>query len=256
MTVGYTKLPQHFYITTPLPCPYLEGRLERKVITELRGPGSDHLHDVLSHAGFRRSHSVAYIPACTACDACKPVRVMADAFKMKRSLRKIANHNTDLVMHNAAPVATAEQFGLFSRYQRFRHHSGDMARMDFRDYRAMIEDSSVDTYIQEYRLPAPLENAGENSGETAGDLVACCLVDRLRDGFSAVYSFFDPELDRRSLGSFMVLRLIHEARIHELPYVYLGYLVEACRKMNYKTRFRPLEILTGQGWQLYRPGNQ
>jgi arginine-tRNA-protein transferase len=131
--------------------------------------------------------------------------------------------------------ATTEQYRVFSRYQRSRHAESDMASMTYGDYRAMVEDSPVMTVLLEHR-------------KSDGSLVAACLADLLDDGLSAVYSFFDPGEAARSPGTAMILALIAEARRRTLPYVYLGYWIGASRKMAYKTRFRPLEALTSQGW--------
>ncbi len=134
------------------------------------------------------------------------------------------------------PRATAEQFHLFARYQRGRHNDGEMAQMDFGDYRTMIEVGSANSFVAEMRHPT-------------GALVAACLADRLGQGLSAVYSFFDPDQPRRSLGSFVILWLVEEARRLHLPYVYLGYWIADSQKMAYKAQFRPLEMLTKEGWQ-------
>jgi arginine-tRNA-protein transferase len=128
-----------------------------------------------------------------------------------------------------------EQFALFSRYLSCRHGDGEMAGMGFADYRAMVEDTPIDSGLFELR-------------EADGTLVAGCLVDRSTDGLSAVYSFFEPDRTADSLGSFIVLRLIDEARRRALPYVYLGYYIAESRKMAYKTRFRPLEAFGPEGW--------
>ncbi|MDQ2804956.1 MAG: GNAT family N-acetyltransferase, partial [Pseudomonadota bacterium] len=133
--------------------------------------------------------------------------------------------------------ATAEQFQLFQRYQLARHGDGDMATMSFYDYRAMIEDTPIETSVAEFR-------------DRDDRLVGGCLTDRLGDGLSAVYSFFAPELERRSLGTYAILWLIGRARQLGLPYVYLGYWVPDSRKMAYKARFRPSEILVHGAWRL------
>jgi arginine-tRNA-protein transferase len=133
--------------------------------------------------------------------------------------------------------ATAEQFQLFQRYQRARHGDGDMATMSFYDYRAMIEDTPIDSFIVEFRDPDDR-------------LVGACLTDRLGDGLSAVYSYFGPGMERRSIGTFTILWLIERARAQGLPYVYLGYWVAESRKMAYKARFRPSEILSGGVWRM------
>ncbi len=227
--------PQFFYTTTPLPCPYLPGRTERKLVTELTGTDSEALHDRLSRAGFRRSHNIAYSPVCRGCSACVPIRILADAFMPGRTQRKVAARNADLLVRPVPARATAEQFALFQAYQQGRHGGGDMAAMGFYDYRAMVEDTPITTGLVEFRLPS-------------GRLVGACLTDWLSDGLSAVYSFFAPEEARRSLGTHAVLWLLEEARRLGLPYVYLGYWVAQSRKMAYKAAFEPAEVLRGGRW--------
>ncbi len=228
--------PQHFYRTAALPCPYVPGRVERKLITELSGHEAIEFYNGLSRAGFRRSHHLAYRPACSGCSGCVPVRIPVADFAAGRSLRRIRNSNGDLAVRVAEPQATLEQYRLFARYQRSRHSDSDMASMTFGDYRAMIEDSPVMTRLIELR-------GGGNR------FLGACLVDLLDDGLSAVYSFYDPDAIKRSLGTFLVLALVDEARHRRLPYVYLGYWIGESPKMAYKARFRPLERLGPQGWQ-------
>lgn len=224
-----------FYRTASLPCPYLDGQTERKLITEIGGHESYAFYNELSRAGFRRSHHLAYRPACAGCSACLPVRVDVANFETTRSLRRTMTANRDLTTRLAPARATTEQYRVFSRYQRSRHADSDMASMTYGDYRAMVEDSPVMTVMQEHRRPD-------------GTLVAACLADLLDDGLSAVYSFFDPAESARSLGTAVILALVAEAQKRALPYVYLGYWIGESRKMAYKTRFRPLEALTPQGW--------
>jgi arginine-tRNA-protein transferase len=231
------RRPQFFYTTAPLPCPYLAGRTERKVVTEIVGPGAEALHDRLSRAGFRRSHNIAYAPVCPSCQACVPIRVPVGSFQPGRTLRKIARVNAELEGYRVAARATSEQFQLFQRYQQVRHRDGDMASMSFYDYRAMVEDTPVETFIIEFRDPEDR-------------LISACLTDRLGDGLSAVYSFFAPGMETRSLGTHAVLWLIERARAMGLPYVYLGYWVPESRKMAYKARFRPSEILVNGTWRM------
>jgi arginyl-tRNA--protein-N-Asp/Glu arginylyltransferase len=232
---------QHFYRTSALPCPYLPARVERKVITELAGRDARPLYDELSRAGFRRSHNLAYRPACPGCNGCVPVRVDAAAFRPGPSMRRVIRRNADLARHEIGPRATAEQYRLFVRYQRARHGGSDMADMTFGDYRSMVEDSPIDTRVFEFR-------------DAAGRLVAACLADRTDDGFSAVYSFFETEEEQRSLGTLMVLSLVRRAVEEKRPYVYLGYWIRDSAKMAYKTRFRPLEQLGPRGWERLDPG--
>ena len=230
------RRPQFFYTTAPLPCPYVLGRTERKVVTEISGPDAESLHDRLSRAGFRRSHNIAYAPVCPGCNACVPIRIPTAKFKPDRTLRRIARDNAELTGQDVPARATAEQFALFQRYQQARHGDGDMATMSFYDYRAMVEDTPIETFVVEFRDPS-------------GELVGGCLADRLGDGLSAVYSYFLPGLERRSLGTFAILWLIERAQALGLPHVYLGYWVPESRKMAYKSRFRPSEVLQGGSWR-------
>jgi len=232
-----TRRPQFFYTTTPLPCPYLPGRTERKIVTELTGPDSEVLHDRLSRAGFRRSHNIAYSPVCPGCRACIPIRVRSAEFLANRTQRKIMARNADLDVRAVPARATAEQFALFQHYQQSRHAGGDMAAMGFYDYRAMVEDTPITTGIVEFR-------------DATGRLLGACLTDWLSDGLSAVYSFFAPEEDRRSLGAYAVMWLLAEAVRSGQPYVYLGYWVADSRKMAYKASYRPAEVLIQGNWQL------
>jgi len=230
------RRPQFFFTTAPMPCPYLSGRMERKIVTELSGHDARRLHDTLSRSGFRRSHSIAYAPACPGCRACVPVRVAVGGFRWSKSFRRTWNANADLDARIVPPRATAEQYRLFSAYQESRHAGSDMALMGFYDYRAMVEDSPIDTLLIEFR-------------DANRKLVAVCLMDRMDDGVSAVYSFFEPDAPgRQGIGTHIVLWLIEEARRRALPYVYLGYWIADSRKMAYKIRFRPLEAYRPEGW--------
>jgi len=231
------RRPQFFYTTAPLPCPYLAGRTERKVVTELSGVEAEALHDRLSRAGFRRSHNIAYSPVCPGCQACVPIRIVVADFEPDRTQRRVARANAEISTIEMPARATAEQFTLFNRYQKTRHADGDMAAMGFYDYRAMIEDTPISTSVVELR-------------DATDRLLGACLTDRLSDGLSAVYSFYEPGEEKRSIGTFMVLWLVQRARELSLPYVYLGYWVPESRKMAYKARFRPSEVLVGGTWRV------
>lgn len=235
-TTPFAVPPQHFYRTAALPCPYVRGRIERKLVTELAPRDAVDFYNALSRAGFRRSHNLAYRPACAGCNACLPVRIPVADFVLSRSLKRVRNLNRDLAARLAPPNVTVEQFRLFLRYQRSRHADSDMAAMTYGDYRAMIEDSPVVTRLVELR-------------NAAGTLFGACLVDLLDDGLSAVYSFYEPVDGNRSLGNLLVLALVDEALAGGLPYVYLGYLINESPKMAYKARFRPLEALQPGGWR-------
>jgi arginyl-tRNA--protein-N-Asp/Glu arginylyltransferase len=234
-----------FYLTAPSPCPYLEGQEERKVFTHLVGDRAAELNDLLTHGGFRRSQSIAYRPACEGCRSCVSVRVLAARFRPTRSMRRVVERNEDMVgdMRNAHP--TSEQYSVFRSYLDTRHRDGGMADMTVLDYAMMIEDSHVDTKVVEYRRRGPDSSI---NGRGAGSLLAVALTDVLSDGLSMVYSFFDPDADDRSLGTFMILDHIERAQAMGLDYVYLGYWVQGSRKMDYKGRFLPQERLLPTGW--------
>lgn len=231
-----------FFVTSPAPCPYLAGKTERKVFTELKGPHSEQLNDALGRIGFRRSQTVAYRPSCADCRACVSVRVAAMEFRPSNSQKRILKRNSDLISAECRPWATAEQFELLQKYLEHRHPGGGMAAMDEVDYADMVEHTSVSSFVVEYREPSG------NDGE--GRLVAACLMDRQGDGLSMIYSFYDPEhKDRSGLGTYVILDHIRRAAQASLPYVYLGYWVEGSDRMQYKVRFRPLEQLGPDGWR-------
>lgn len=236
MTEQPRDTPQ-FYLTSPTNCPYLPGRQERKVFTHVVGRRAPELNDLLTHGGFRRSQTIAYRPACEACKACVSVRVLAREFEPTRNMRRVLKANADLLVAVTAPKPTSEQYSLFRAYLDSRHYDGGMADMSVLDYAMMVEDTHIDTRIVEYRSPAR-DNA----------LIGVALTDRLGDGLSMVYSFYEPEEAERSFGTFMILDHIRRATDHGLPYVYLGYWVEGSRKMDYKARFMPQERLGGEGW--------
>ena len=235
MTQHSRDTPQ-FYLTAPSPCPYLGGKEERKVFTHLVGERAAELNNILTQGGFRRSQSIAYRPACEGCRGCVSVRVVAKEFQPTRSMRRIANRNADITGEMKTAVPTSEQYSIFRAYLDSRHRDGGMADMTVLDYAMMVEDSHIETRIIEYRMRG------------SGELVAIALTDVLGDGLSMVYSFFEPDLAARSLGTFMVLDHIARAKRMGLSYVYLGYWVRGSRKMDYKGRFLPQERLMPDGW--------
>ena len=211
--------------------------MERKLFTRLTRDLTTNveINSMLTRAGFRRSHDIAYRPACTNCTACVPVRVPVRLFHWSRNLKRLAARNRDLRLEisNAAP--TSELYDLFARYQHARHADSDMALMGAADFAQMLEDGEADTRLYSLR-------------DEAGVLLASVIVDPVGDGLSAVYSFYAPDQPKRSLGTQLVLSLIEETRRERLSYVYLGYWIEASKKMAYKARFQPLQALTPQGW--------
>lgn len=224
-----------FFLTIPAPCPYLPGRMERKIFTQLDPLDGPHLNNYLTHAGFRRSQNVIYRPACESCRECRSMRIDVKAFRPTRSQKRTQARNQDLKVETVIAIATREQFDLLARYLQSRHPNGGMTEMDFLRFEMMVEECASDTEIVEYR----------DANDT---LVACMLIDRLSDGLSLVYSFFDPEIAKRSPGNFMILTQLDRALQEGLPYLYLGYWVPGSPKMDYKARFQPAEILSHRGW--------
>ncbi|MGB7653865.1 MAG: arginyltransferase [Novosphingobium sp.] len=238
-----------FFVTSPAPCPYLPGKSERKVFTELKGPHADELNDALGRIGFRRSQTVAYRPSCIDCQACVSVRVVAGEFRASTSQKRNLKRNGDLIGTVCRPWSTIEQFELLQLYLGQRHPGGGMTNMDEIDFADMVEHTPVDSWIVEYREPG--------SDGRPGKLVGACLTDRQGDGLSMIYSFYDPDhAMREGLGNYIILDHIERARSLGLPYVFLGYWVDGSPRMQYKIRYRPMERLTRSGWARIEDGEQ
>lgn len=227
------------FLTAAMPCPYLPDRQERKLFTHLSGRRASALHHVLSDNGFRRSQNLIYRPACEGCNACQSVRIVADEFQPSGRFRRVMKANRDLAVSVRQPSATAEQYELFKAYLETRHAGGGMTQMSFQDYEYMVEDTPVQSVLVEYRL----------RDHPSEPLVAVALTDVMPDGLSMVYSFYDPQMAQRSLGTFLILDHIAQVRSARLDYVYLGYWVKDSPKMAYKALYRPLEVQRGHaGW--------
>ncbi|PDT17514.1 arginyltransferase [Rhizobium sp. J15] len=249
MNTQTTPSPQ-FYLTAPAACPYLPHEMERKVFTHLVGPRAAEMNDILTQGGFRRSQNIAYRPACESCRACVSVRILAQEFEPTKSMKRVLAANSDIIATEFAAQPSSEQYSLFRRYLDFRHQQGGMSDMTVLDYAIMVEDTHVNTRIVEYR------RREEGSGleeRPKGELLAAALTDTMSDGLSMVYSYFNPALERRSLGTFMILDHVRRTKALGLPHVYLGYWVQGSRKMDYKTRFQPQEHLTPRGWERFDP---
>ncbi|WP_424986206.1 arginyltransferase [Microbulbifer sp. S227A] len=225
-----------FYVTAPQPCPYLEGRMERKLFTSLQGDNADRLNNGLSQQGFRRSQNVLYRPSCAECSACLSARIDVDRFKPTKSQKRAARRNADIARQATSPWATEDQYDLFRRYLDARHADGGMADMDVFEFSAMIEETPIRSRVIEYSDPR------------GDELVGVSLTDVLEDGLSMVYSFYAPDRLQHSLGTYMIMDHIEIARSAGLPYVYLGYWVPGSRKMGYKAKFSGLEVYVGGEW--------
>jgi arginyl-tRNA--protein-N-Asp/Glu arginylyltransferase len=231
-----------FYVTAPQPCPYIDGRMERKLFTSLQGDHSQKLNDSLSKQGFRRSQNVLYRPTCADCSACMSARIRVADFVLSKTQRRILKGAGHLRRNATSPWATEDQFSLFRRYLDARHADGGMADMDVFEFAAMIEETPIKSRVVEYTRPCDTTEHGRA-------LVAVSLTDVFEDGLSMVYSFYDPLFADLSLGTFAILDHIEIAREAGLPYVYLGYWVPGSRKMGYKATFSAVEIYKGGAWQ-------
>lgn len=233
-------LAPQFYVTAPQACPYLDGRFERKLFTSLQGEHARKLNDALSKQGFRRSQNVLYRPSCAECSACYSARIAVADFTPRKSQRRVMKRNAFLERNATSPWATEAQYSLFRRYLEHRHADGGMADMDVFEFAAMVEETPIKSRVIEYTYhPAPTAKS---------ELAAVCLTDVFDDGISMVYSFFEPDLTKNSLGTYIILDHVEIARDAGLPYVYLGYWVPGSPKMDYKANFSGLEIYRQGQW--------
>ncbi len=216
--------------------------MERKLFTALQGEYAQRLNDALSKQGFRRSQNVLYRPSCAECSACLSARIRVADFEPSRTHKRVMKGAAHLRRNATSPWATEDQFALFRRYLDARHADGGMADMDVFEFAAMVEETPIKSRVIEYTRPS-------TPGERGRPLACVSLTDVFDDGLSMVYSFYDPDLQALSLGTFAILDHIEIAREAGLPYVYLGYWVPGSRKMGYKANFSALEIYKGGAWQ-------
>ena len=223
-----------FYATAPYPCSYLPGRLARSQVATPSYLIDTPTYGHLVASGFRRSGAFTYRPYCDHCRACTPVRVLANEFEPNRSQRRTQKANAHLTTRVMELKFTHEHYTLYRRYQSTRHAGGGMDHDSREQYSHFLLQSNVHTRLVEFR--------------DQGHLRMVAIIDELADGLSSVYTFFDPERTRLSLGTYSILWQIGEARRRKLPYVYLGYWIEESRKMSYKTDFQPIEGLMRTSW--------
>lgn len=232
--------PVKVYLNHPASCPYLPDREEQRILIPLSHDAAvaQEQTSFFTRLGFRRSQNMLYRPQCPSCMACVSLRILANDFRAASTQAKIHRRNSDLIWREI-PLAdcAAQLYGLFRSYQLARHSSSDMARFSDDDFASLLQPAAAGNTC--FTL----------SDAESGAVIGAILADRTDDGFSAVYSFYDPAQTVRSLGTELVLRLIDQAQSEKLPYIYLGYWIADCGKMNYKNKFRPAEILSADGWQ-------
>lgn len=227
-----------FYLTAPYPCSYLEGEMARSQVLLPGEVSDDALYSQLVVLGFRRSGHYIYRPRCDQCEACVPARIPVQDFKQDRSQRRCFQRLSHLSVRLRPLVFDHEHFELYQRYQHLRHPGGGMDEDGENQYAQFMLTSPVTSALVEFR-----------DGKR---LVMVSLVDQIDDGLSAVYTFYEPDLPKAGFGVYSVLWQIEMCKEVGLPYVYLGYYIENCRKMSYKARYKPLEVYRGGRWQIFQ----
>lgn len=222
--------------TLPHPCGYLPDREATTVFVDPQTPIDQRLYSRLSELGFRRSGGYLYRPQCAACQACVPARVPVSLFVPDRKQRRCWRRNKDLDIFHVESIDTDEHYELYARYIERRHADGEMYPPSRDQFRSFLTQAWGSTRYIEFRA--------------RGRLVAVAVTDLLTAGLSAIYTFFDPDEDKRSLGSYCILYQIEWARRLGLPSLYLGYWIEQCQKMAYKSQFQPTELLRENRWAL------
>jgi leucyl-tRNA---protein transferase len=224
-----------FYATAPYPCSYLPDRAARSQVATPSHLIDARVYSELVRLGFRRSGAFTYRPYCDHCRACVPVRVRATEFTPSRSQRRALRVHARLIPTRRELTYDAEHYALYLKYQRLRHPGGGMDQDSREQYQHFLLHSNVATELYEFR--------------EAGELRMVSLVDRLHDGLSSVYTFFDPTKLGASLGTFGIVWQIERCMLLGLPYLYLGYWIAESRKMAYKAGFRPIEGFVGGSWR-------
>jgi leucyl-tRNA---protein transferase len=226
------------FATHPHQCSYLEGEDATTVFVDPSQRMNGKLYRQLSELGFRRSGGHVYRPQCAQCQACVPARIPVALFKPNRQQKRCWKRNEDLTVQTLGAIDDDEHYGLYARYISERHSDGDMYPATRGQFRSFLTSEWGITRYLAMRLE--------------GRLVGVAVCDQMDNALSAVYTYFDPELHLRSLGTYGILLQVHHAREQTLDYVYLGYWIKACPKMNYKSQFRPLELLINRRWTLLR----
>ena len=226
-----------FYASEPHPCNYLPDKLALTVFADPNVPMTTAIYSRIIEYGFRRSGEYVYIPKCPDCNSCISVRIPVAEFIPNRNQRRVINRNSDISMQRHTPTFNDERYQMYRTYIHSRHSGGGMDNPTAGDYLKFLSSSWSDTVFYEMRLQ--------------DQLIGVTVADQLHIGLSAVYTYFDPNEEKRSPGSFAILWLIEEARRLGLRWLYLGYYIPGCRKMSYKDRFRPLEAFINGRWHKF-----
>ena len=231
--INFNQKLLNLRITRSHECAYLENRAEQRLAADISE--APNLHDQLAESGFRRVENWVYRPVCNNCNACIPIRVDAQNFSLSKNTKRIVTKNSSIKISQHDVDANEEAYELFKTYLKSRHNDGQMANMSYSDFHSMVHNSPIDTFMIKYRNE---KNA----------LIACLLMDGQRDGLSAVYSFFNPNYEKQSLGTFLILDAIAHTIKFSKKWLYLGYLVKNSQKMAYKARFKPYQLYLNGNW--------
>lgn len=223
-----------FYATPEHSCSYLPNRQAKTLFVDPKAVVDRSSYSVLSDLGFRRSGNHVYRPHCEGCNACLSARLPVDSFRLSKSQKRVLKSNSDLRLEISEPTLTDEIYDLYRRYITARHADGDMYPPSREQFLSFLVTSDQETYFYLFRQQR--------------QLMAVAVVDRLEQGQSAIYTFFEPQQPQRSLGRFAILKQIEDTQQRELPYLYLGYWIRGCNKMNYKIEYRPIELLVDGQW--------
>ncbi len=223
-----------FFLSTEQKCSYLDNHISASVFADPEGEMNTTLYSILINHGFRRSANYVYRPHCPECNECKPTRIPVKLFSATRSQKRVWNRNKDITVSEAKSEYNEEHFELYKKYVHTRHEEGEMNHEDPRRYFEFLDSKWCNTAFYEFRLE--------------GKLVAVAVTDILSQGLSALYTFFDPDLKKRSLGSFAILWQIEQSIKLNKPYLYLGYWIKECKKMQYKTKYKPIQIWQNDEW--------
>jgi arginine-tRNA-protein transferase len=223
-------------LTEPHDCSYLDNQQATTAFVDPETEIDAQLYGRMSAMGFRRSGLYLYSPLCSACNACVPARIPVMDFRPSRSQKRCLKRNGDIVVKQVKHISFDQHYPIYDRYICARHHQGDMFPPSREQFEQFLGNAWDCTRFLEFRI--------------GKQLIGCAVVDHLPAALSAIYTYFDPEYAERSLGTLAVLLQIQLAQQLELEYLYLGYWIADCQKMNYKTHYRPLQLLRENIWQL------
>lgn len=221
-------------ITPEHECSYLDNHQAATVFVDPQAKIKTRAYSLFSELGFRRSGDHVYRPHCSLCNECKPLRINVDDFILSRSQKRLLKKNTTTTLTWAGAEFNEEHFELYGRYMSSRHEGSSMESDDPEHYMRMMKASWSETRLAEFRIDRKL--------------IGVAVTDWLVDGFSAVYTFFDPEFSSLSPGTYSILQQVAEAKKYNKQYLYLGYWIKGCKKMSYKNRFSALQIFNGHAW--------